>query len=103
MVNSYGLTETTIDSTYFGGPLADSERDGPVPIGRPMPGTRAYVLDGRGEPVPKGLIGELYIGGSGVARGYVGRPASDGRAVRARPARRAGIADVRDGRPCPLA
>ena len=74
VVNSYGLTETTIDSTYFGGPLEDSEGDGPVPIGRPMPGTRAYVLDGRGEPVPKGLIGELYIGGSGVARGYVADP-----------------------------
>ncbi len=74
VVNSYGLTETTIDNTYFNGPPAGSEGDGPVPIGRPMRGTRAYVLDGRGELVPKGLIGELYIGGSGVARGYVADP-----------------------------
>ena len=72
VVNSYGLTEATIDSTYFGGTLEDLEgEDGPVPIGRPFPGTRTYVLDGRGEPVPVGVVGELYIGGSGVARGYV--------------------------------
>ena len=73
VVNSYGLTEATIDSTYFGGPLQDLEvEDGPAPIGRPFPGTRIYVLDGRGEPVPVGVAGELYIAGSGVARGYVG-------------------------------
>ncbi len=75
VVNSYGLTEATIDSTYFGGLPADLEdADGPIPIGRPLAGTRAYVLDGRGEPVPVGVIGELYIGGSGVARGYVADP-----------------------------
>ena len=74
VVNSYGLTEATIDSTYFDGPPAGSEGDGPVPIGRPLPGTRAYVLDGRGELVP-GSVGELYVGGSGVARGYVADPA----------------------------
>ena len=75
VVNSYGLTEATIDSTYFGGPPEDLEaEDGPVPIGRPFPGTRTYVLDGRGEPVPVGVVGELYIGGSGVARGYVADP-----------------------------
>ncbi len=74
VVNSYGLTETTIDNTYFSGPPAGSEEDGPVPIGRPMAGTRAYVLDRHGELVPKGLIGELYIGGTGVARGYVADP-----------------------------
>ena len=75
VVNSYGLTEATIDSTYFGGPPGDREgEDGPVPIGRPLPGTRTYVLDGRGEPVPADVVGELYIGGSGVARGYVADP-----------------------------
>jgi amino acid adenylation domain-containing protein len=75
VVNSYGLTETTIDSTYFAGTSKDSEgEDGPVPIGRPYPGTRAYVLDGHGEPVPVGVVGELYIGGLGVARGYVADP-----------------------------
>ena len=75
MVNSYGLTEATIDSTYFGGPPEDLEgEDSPVPIGRPLPGTRTYVLDERSEPVPVGVIGELYIGGPGVARGYVSNP-----------------------------
>jgi len=74
-VNSYGLTEATIDSTYFGElPEGLEGEDGPVPIGRPLPGTRAYILDGRGEPVPPGLVGELYIGGPGVARGYVSNP-----------------------------
>jgi amino acid adenylation domain-containing protein len=71
VVNSYGLTEATIDSTYFGGPPEELDGDGPVPIGRPFPGTRVYVLDGGGEPVPAGVVGELYIGGSGLARGYV--------------------------------
>ena len=66
VVNSYGLTEATIDSTYFGGLPTDLEaEDGPVPIGRPLPGTRTYILDGRGEPVPVGVVGELYIGGLG--------------------------------------
>jgi amino acid adenylation domain-containing protein len=75
VVNSYGLTEATIDSTYFGGPPDGLEgEDGSVPIGRPLPRTRAYVLDGSGEPVPAGLVGDLYIGGSGVARGYLANP-----------------------------
>jgi amino acid adenylation domain-containing protein len=76
VVNSYGLTEATIDSTFFGGlPEGLSGEDVPVPIGRPLPSTRAYVLDARGEPVPVGLVGELYIGGPGVARGYLANPA----------------------------
>ncbi|MGP0067607.1 MAG: amino acid adenylation domain-containing protein [Isosphaeraceae bacterium] len=75
VVNSYGLTETTIDSTCFANTPEALFRDGQVPIGRPLPGTRAYVLDGRAEPVPAGVVGELYIGGDGVARCYVNRPA----------------------------
>ncbi len=74
VVNSYGLTETTIDSTWFAGASEDLLRDGQIPIGRPLPGTRAYVLDDRAEPVPAGVVGELYIGGPGVARGYVNHP-----------------------------
>ncbi len=74
VVNSYGLTEATIDSTYFGGPHDEFEGDGPVPIGRPLPATRIYVLDANREPVPPGVVGELYVGGPGVARGYVNNP-----------------------------
>jgi amino acid adenylation domain-containing protein len=74
VVNSYGLTEATIDSTHFAGAQQVLEGDAPVPIGGPFPGTRTYVLDGRGEPVPAGVVGELFIGGPGVARGYVNNP-----------------------------
>ena len=72
VVNSYGLTETTIDSTCFEGSPGDGDgaADLRVPIGVPLAGTRAYVLDRRMEPVPIGAVGELYIGGRGVARGY---------------------------------
>jgi amino acid adenylation domain-containing protein len=78
VVNSYGLTETTIDSTYFEGPLVGPLEDGPVPIGQPFRGTRTYILDERGEPVPSRVVGELYVGGPGVARGYVDNPAQTG-------------------------
>nr|UXE46114.1 gramicidin S synthase 2 [uncultured bacterium] len=74
VVNSYGLTETTIDSSCFTGSPEELLLDGQVPIGRPLAGTRAYVLDGGAKPVPAGVVGELYIGGPGVARGYVNRP-----------------------------
>ena len=74
VVNSYGLSEATIDSTYFDASQDQIEGDGPVPIGRPFAGTRAYVLDARNEPVPPEVAGELYIGGGGLARGYVAGP-----------------------------
>ncbi|HZW29207.1 MAG TPA: amino acid adenylation domain-containing protein, partial [Isosphaeraceae bacterium] len=70
VLNSYGLTEATIDSTCF--EEEPEGEDGPVPIGRPLPGTRVYVLDDRLGPVPVGVPGELYIAGAGVARGYAG-------------------------------
>ncbi|MEV7630710.1 amino acid adenylation domain-containing protein, partial [Actinoplanes sp. NPDC089786] len=69
MVNAYGLTEATVVST-----LSDDLEAGRVPIGRPIAGTRAYVLDERLRPVPPGVPGELYVGGVGVALGYLDRP-----------------------------
>ncbi|XP_055301532.1 uncharacterized protein LOC129568042 [Sitodiplosis mosellana] len=71
--NVYGLTETTVNATFW---LCPKDFDGdPVPMGRPLPfHCRTYVLDSNGEPVPLGAEGELYIGGAGVARGYLNRP-----------------------------
>ncbi|WP_330277064.1 amino acid adenylation domain-containing protein [Lentzea sp. NBC_00516] len=72
VVNAYGVTEATVDSTAF--PVADGVGAGPfVPIGRPLPNTRAYVLDPHGRPVPDGVPGELHLAGPGVARGYLDR------------------------------
>ena len=68
--NMYGPTETTIWSST----LKIEPGEGPVPIGPPIANTQFHVLDARGEPTPLGAIGELYIGGDGVAAGYFGRP-----------------------------
>ncbi|HEX2204790.1 MAG TPA: amino acid adenylation domain-containing protein [Longimicrobium sp.] len=67
--NLYGPTEDTTYSTHS--PLAPGER---VTIGRPFHGRRVYVLDGRLERVPVGVVGEIYLAGCGLARGYLGRP-----------------------------
>lgn len=68
--NLYGPTETTVWSTAA--ELAEPLDE--VTIGRPLANTTAYVLDAAGRPVPEGVVGELYLGGAGVARGYHGRP-----------------------------
>ncbi len=68
--NLYGPTETTIWSAIH---RVESTENG-VPIGRPIANTRMYVVDERLELVPAGVVGELVIGGEGVARGYLGRP-----------------------------
>jgi amino acid adenylation domain-containing protein/non-ribosomal peptide synthase protein (TIGR01720 family) len=73
MFNAYGPTEATVNSTlgecHWPGPSLSS-----VPIGRPDPGVRAYVLDAGLCLVPVGVTGELYLGGLGLARGYLHRP-----------------------------
>jgi amino acid adenylation domain-containing protein len=68
VVNAYGPTEDTIYST-----AGDVTPGGPPPIGRPLPGTQAYVLDADQRLVPRGEVGELWVGGAGLARGYRGR------------------------------
>jgi amino acid adenylation domain-containing protein/thioester reductase-like protein len=77
LLNAYGLTETTITSSLF-----DVGADPPglaeataLPVGRPVGRARIMVLDQNLTPVPAGSEGEIYIGGLGVARGYLGRPA----------------------------
>ena len=71
LINSYGLTETTIDSSYFEGEAA-LPISGLVPIGRPFRQCAAVRASTSGrQPTPIGVPGELYIGGQGVARGYV--------------------------------
>jgi amino acid adenylation domain-containing protein len=74
LINGYGPTECTtfttthrIDRATLGGARS-------IPIGRPITDTQLYILNARGEEIPVGLIGELYVGGSGVAKGYLRRP-----------------------------
>lgn len=75
LINSYGLTEATMDSTYFEPPAGAELVPGRfMPIGRPLPGSRVYVLDAALEPQPVGIPGELCIGGAGVCAGYLNRP-----------------------------
>ncbi|MFJ7962402.1 amino acid adenylation domain-containing protein [Streptomyces sp. NPDC096324] len=71
LINEYGPTEASIGSTVH---PVDAPHSVPVPLGLPLPNTTAHVLDGAGEPVPLGVIGELFVGGAGVARGYLDRP-----------------------------
>ncbi len=73
LYNEYGPTEATVWATVHRCDRSDAAR-GSIPIGRPIANTRAYLLDARGNPIPVGVIGELYLGGAGVARGYQGRP-----------------------------
>jgi amino acid adenylation domain-containing protein len=77
VLNLYGPSEDTTYSTWTAvpaGKAAAGEAAEPT-IGRPLPGSRAYLLDGRLEPVPVSAVGELHLAGEGLARGYLGRPA----------------------------
>jgi amino acid adenylation domain-containing protein/thioester reductase-like protein len=73
--NLYGPTETTIWSTLYR--VTSKEMHGisnTIPVGRPIANTQIYILDSELQPVPVGVIGNLYIGGDGVSRGYLNRP-----------------------------
>jgi amino acid adenylation domain-containing protein len=86
-LSSYGPTEATVTSTVF---VTTNERAGDlarpnVPIGRPLPNVRCHVLDRWMQPVPRGVPGDLYLAGAGLARGYLGRPALTADAFRPDP------------------
>lgn len=74
LINMYGITETTVHVTYH--PVSEAEilsgQSGLV--GRPIPDLQVYLLDEHMDPVPVGVAGEIYVGGAGLARGYLGRP-----------------------------
>jgi len=72
LVNMYGITETTVHVTYR--PLTKTDVQGGSVIGIPIPDLRLYVLDQEMNPCPIGVLGEMYVGGGGVARGYLYRP-----------------------------
>ncbi|HEX6288638.1 MAG TPA: non-ribosomal peptide synthetase [Herpetosiphonaceae bacterium] len=77
VVNNYGPTETTVVATVatYTSDSADPQARGLPPIGRPISNTQVYVLDRQLQQQPPGVVGELYIGGVGVARGYLNAPA----------------------------
>ena len=74
--NHYGPTESTITATLFEIPrhLESEQLETSIPIGRPLPNCRVYLLDKFGQPVPQGVAGELHIGGNILARGYLNHP-----------------------------
>ncbi len=74
LINSFGLTEATIDSSYFETTTLDLSVERLVPIGRPFANTQLYTLDPHLQPLPVGVPGELYISGVGLARGYLNQP-----------------------------
>ncbi|MBO3751473.1 amino acid adenylation domain-containing protein, partial [Streptosporangiaceae bacterium NEAU-GS5] len=71
LVNMYGITETTVHVTHLVLPPGDLHGS---PIGRNIPDLRVYVLDDGLQPTPAGAVGEMYVAGDGLARGYLGRP-----------------------------
>ncbi|BAY12154.1 non-ribosomal peptide synthetase [Calothrix sp. NIES-2098] len=73
LIHVYGPTENTTFSTYY--PVQEvAESATSIPIGRPISNTQIYILDANLQPVPIGVFGELYLGGEGLARGYINRP-----------------------------
>ena len=73
-MNHYGPTETTVGALTFAVSPESRPETANVPLGRPLPNLRVYVLDASMAPTPTGVPGEVYIGGAGVTRGYLGQP-----------------------------
>jgi len=74
LMNAYGPTENSVNSTVHIFDPATFDSSLPIPIGRPVANTTCYILNQSLRPVPVGVTGELYVGGDGLARGYAGRP-----------------------------
>ena len=74
LVNSYGISETTIDSTWFESSVIDYADGALVPIGKPFPNVAVFVADENLQLLPAGVTGEICIAGAGVSRGYINRP-----------------------------
>lgn len=72
-INDYGLTETTVTATMFE-PPADYVASGAMPVGTALDNVEVYILDSQMQPLPVGVFGALYIGGAGVAMGYINQP-----------------------------
>ncbi|MEU4206898.1 amino acid adenylation domain-containing protein [Rothia terrae] len=71
VINMYGITETTVHVTYH---KVLEMSSGVSPVGEPIPDLSVYLLDQGGHPVPDGVVGEIYVGGAGVAQEYFGQP-----------------------------
>jgi len=74
IINSYGVTEATIDTSFYEAKTDTIPLKGNVPIGKPFPNMHMYILDLAGNLQPIGITGELYIGGKSVAKGYLNNP-----------------------------
>jgi amino acid adenylation domain-containing protein/non-ribosomal peptide synthase protein (TIGR01720 family) len=74
LINMYGITETTVHVTYRPITVKEVRAGSGSLIGEPIPDLAVYVLNPQGQPVPLGVAGEMYVGGAGVARGYLRRP-----------------------------